>query len=402
MNKVTLENELRDRNVPYPPDATREQLRNLLRNLIGHNQRQNNPENNPNGIPVGNNEEDEDNMSQHSSHTNLINNNNQLLNDGSNQNGRQTPSANNFDNQQRDPRLLIPGNQLQENALSRANSRLSNNLEFVDPVAGEQNNQNRIQRPRGLNRQQVIDHLYQNRESRNPLDRDRPIHRNTPRPNDDNLDRVYNEFHNDDRPRESLAEKVRKWGVTYDGTRDLLDFLEHVEELSFTYEIPLDNLVSCLPMLLKGKAISWYRNNRKNWQFWDEFAHDIKQFFLPVNIDSQLEEDIRNRTQGQKETAHDFITASQTLIRRYGLMSRESEIERLYRNLRPEYRRYIRRHEIQNVSDLIRLTNEYELIVVAEKAYKPPPQSISGPTQSEQNHSKRQKENVASVESYIG
>lgn len=125
-----------------------------------------------------------------------------------------------------------------------------------------------------------------------------------------------------------------KWGISYDGTRDLLDFLEHVEELSFTYEIPLDSLISCLPMLLKGKAISWYRNNRRYWQYWDEFECDIKQFFLPVNIDRQLEEDIRNRTQGPKEPAHDFITALQTLIRRYGLMSRENEIERLYRNLR--------------------------------------------------------------------
>lgn len=153
-------------------------------------------------------------------------------------------------------------------------------------------------------------------------------------------------------------------------------------------------------MLLKGKAIMWYRYNRRHWQFWEDFENDLKQFFLPVNLDRQFEDDIRNRTQGARENAHDYITGLQTLIRRYGKMSFNSEIDRLYMNLRPEYRRYIRRHEIRNVSDLIRLTNEFELIICTEKSYKPPPQSLlTSDHKGDHVTGTKPKENVGSIQS---
>lgn len=151
-------------------------------------------------------------------------------------------------------------------------------------------------------------------------------------------------------------------------------------------------------MLLKGKAILWYRNNKRDWYFWEEFAYDIEQYCLPVNISRQLEEDIRNRTQEMKEYAHDYITALQTFIRRYGLMSKENQVERIYNNLRPDYRRYIRRHEVVTVADLIRMTNEYELILLAEKAYKPPPLSVLTDIEKDNKKAtKNTKENLDSV-----
>ncbi|CAG5093100.1 Protein of unknown function [Cotesia congregata] len=48
---------------------------------------------------------------------------------------------------------------------------------------------------------------------------------------------------------------VRKWGVTFNGERDVLDFLERIDELTESYGFQKDKLVHCIPMLLREKAI---------------------------------------------------------------------------------------------------------------------------------------------------
>lgn len=309
MPKAALENELSDRNIPFSAGATREQLRKILRNVLDqtlNNDSRQVTEENPTGGPSENRD-----SSEHDSQT-------------SHDEIEIAPSV----------RSIHDGNRNRRSS-SRESSRtidLRNRIPTNEnPANNTRGNENNASTTRGLTRNEV----------QKRIDNVRITRRGTPRCNTD-TERYRNRGLGDhydcpDRQRDTLAERVRKWGVSFDGTRDLLDFLEQVEELSFTYEVPLDNLISCLPILLKGKAIAWYRNNRRNWCFWEDFKYDIKQFFLPVNIDRQLEEDIRNRTQGPKECAHDFITALQTLIRRYGGMRHDNEVERLYRNLRPEY-----------------------------------------------------------------
>lgn len=59
---------------------------------------------------------------------------------------------------------------------------------------------------------------------------------------------------------------------------------------------------------MTGKALSWYRNNKANWQNWEEFTEQLESFYLPVDIRLRWEEEIRNRIQGLKEKARDYIT----------------------------------------------------------------------------------------------
>lgn len=385
MTIPALENALRIRNVPIPTKATRDTLRNLLRTTINSKETE---------------DDENDRTSQAGSHTVRMDNSRQQSRHASRTPSRQNSRAqsrlpspeNNIppsDNERNDPRTV------QQEVLRR------NNYHVIDPQ------QNHID-PR-LNYDREREERI--RLFRNGFVANQPqVSNRAPYIRDNSRPRSQNELHDFDRrsennedireiSRDSLAERVRKWGVSFDGKGDVLSFLERIEELSYTYEIPLDNLLTCLPMLLKGKAILWYRNNRKNWYCWENFELDIKEFFLPVNLNRQLEDDIRNRTQGPKENAHDYITALQTLIRRYGNMSLGSEIERLYINLRPEYRRYIRRNEIRSVTDLIRLTNEFELIVHTQKNYKPPPQSMLNVEHKTDSFERvKSKENVSAVD----
>ncbi|XP_074097695.1 uncharacterized protein LOC141526561 [Cotesia typhae] len=161
---------------------------------------------------------------------------------------------------------------------------------------------------------------------------------------------------------------VRKWGVVFKGERDVLDFLERLEELAESYGYEMDDLLPCIPILLREKALLWYRNNKRVWDSWEDFVLDLKAFYLPPGLELELEEQIRNRVQGPIESAAEYATRIQTLMRRHGQMSPSARLTRLYQNLRPEYRRYMKRTEFSSVPELLRLAGELEQLTVQEKA----------------------------------
>uniref|UniRef100_A0A1Y1MHC8 Retrotransposon gag domain-containing protein n=1 Tax=Photinus pyralis TaxID=7054 RepID=A0A1Y1MHC8_PHOPY len=63
-----------------------------------------------------------------------------------------------------------------------------------------------------------------------------------------------------------ICDKVRKWGVKFDGTQDSMAFLERIDELRECYGFTEADLLLALPELLKGKALLWYRNHKQTWR----------------------------------------------------------------------------------------------------------------------------------------
>ncbi|CAG5072756.1 Protein of unknown function [Cotesia congregata] len=101
-----------------------------------------------------------------------------------------------------------------------------------------------------------------------------------------------------------------------------------------------------------------------------EKAHDVNTVYRK-NRDIG---NISRRIQGPKESAKDYILNLQTLMRRHGKMSDMAKLERLYHNLRPEYKRYIKRAEFDSVSGLIKSCDDYDQLIKQEASYKPPKQ----------------------------
>uniref|UniRef100_A0A1Y1LV18 Retrotransposon gag domain-containing protein n=1 Tax=Photinus pyralis TaxID=7054 RepID=A0A1Y1LV18_PHOPY len=66
--------------------------------------------------------------------------------------------------------------------------------------------------------------------------------------------------------RTEICDKVRKWGVRFDGTGDPLAFLERIDELRECYGFRDSDLLHTLPEMLKGKALLWYRNHKDFWR----------------------------------------------------------------------------------------------------------------------------------------
>ncbi|KMQ87934.1 hypothetical protein RF55_12658 [Lasius niger] len=153
--------------------------------------------------------------------------------------------------------------------------------------------------------------------------------------------------------------QIRKWGCHFDG-RDPLAFLERIEELREGYGYSEDQLLRGLPELLKGDTLLWCRNNRDDWGTWEEFCRDFRLRYLPPNFQEQLEREIFERRQREGEKFANYTDAVTTLMRRAGGFARERRLERIYANMRAEYKLYIRRTDIRSLTELTTRAAEYE------------------------------------------
>ncbi|KAJ8910920.1 hypothetical protein NQ315_014254 [Exocentrus adspersus] len=160
----------------------------------------------------------------------------------------------------------------------------------------------------------------------------------------------------------TMCERVRKWNLRFNGKTDAVEFLEKLCEFQEHSGISTSALLPTLYEIFQGNALAWYRNNRGLWSCWEDFVTDFKQFYLPVDYESFLEEQIYHRRQQPGESGRDYLVALQTLLRRHGGFTPEKALYRLHGNLRPEYKEYIRLSDVQGTRDLVRRIEEFETI----------------------------------------
>lgn len=163
-------------------------------------------------------------------------------------------------------------------------------------------------------------------------------------------------------PITDIVSQVHRWNIHFNGKSDPATFLERLEEIYSSQNIDPDRLLPYLPELLLGEAALWFRNNRHNWRSWAEFKTDFRTFYYPVNYEVDLEAEISRRLQQDNETAASYITGLQTLIRRHGNIRPDQELNWLYRNLRPEFRQYIRRTDFDNIASFSKSVKEFEAL----------------------------------------
>lgn len=158
----------------------------------------------------------------------------------------------------------------------------------------------------------------------------------------------------------SLFEQVRRWRVQFDGKTDPVAFLERIEELLDSSGTTGQQLLTALPEVFQGQALAWYRNNRGSWESWEDFLRDFKEFFLPRDYEFFLEDKIANRKQKPKETGREYVLEMQTLLRQYGKTPMRAGLKRIYNNLLPQYRHYIRSSDFNSINELLVKIKEFE------------------------------------------
>ncbi|XP_033251874.1 uncharacterized protein LOC117191004 [Drosophila miranda] len=134
-----------------------------------------------------------------------------------------------------------------------------------------------------------------------------------------------------------LADKLRKWGFTFDGHADPLAFIERLEERVESYGGSPEQLPRAISGLLT----------------------EFLEFFLPPRYFQRLEDTIRSREQKPKESFRDYLIELRLMMQR-AQYTREQELERIYENLRPEYQMYTRRQDFRSLTELTQLVSAYE------------------------------------------
>ena len=163
-----------------------------------------------------------------------------------------------------------------------------------------------------------------------------------------------------------VMNQIRKWGCHFDG-KDPLAFLERIEELRSSYQFTETQLLLGLPELLRGDSLAWYRNQRDDWESWEDFSQAFRQRFLPSQYQERLRREIYERRQKPGESYAKYSDALVTLMRRAGGYSRREKLDLVYQKLSAKYRLYIRRAEVSSLGDLNEQAAEYEQLLEEER-----------------------------------
>lgn len=161
------------------------------------------------------------------------------------------------------------------------------------------------------------------------------------------------------------ADRMRRWGITFDGTSDPLRFIELLEERATSYRIDTKDMPQAIPELLLGSAEDWFRTSGLQGETWTVFRREFLYFFLPPRYFQRLEHEIRLRYQKSGEPYKVYMVDIRLMMR--AGYSEVQELERVYENLLPEYQLFVRRNDFRTLRELTALAINYEVTREREK-----------------------------------
>jgi len=132
-----------------------------------------------------------------------------------------------------------------------------------------------------------------------------------------------------------FAEKLRGWGVLFDGQSDPVHFIERIEEGATAYNVRTSDIPRAVIGLLSGRAEGCFRAYQMHTEPWETFRREFLEFFLPPRYYQSLEDAIRTRQQQVGELFKIYVVELRLMMQR-AKYSLDQELERIYENLMPE------------------------------------------------------------------
>ncbi|XP_077270206.1 uncharacterized protein LOC143901656 [Temnothorax americanus] len=169
---------------------------------------------------------------------------------------------------------------------------------------------------------------------------------------------------------------MRKWDLKFTGARgeDAETFLLRIEEGRELIPVADEDILRCLPFFLSGIALYWFRGKRERLTTWAAFKTAWRTRFGDPDFQFALRDEIMRRTQGEHETATDYLTCLNTLFDRLSPpWSEEEKVGYAHRHLRPRLQTQIPRDSVHDMDALERWAARAEASSRAAQNYRAPP-----------------------------
>lgn len=182
---------------------------------------------------------------------------------------------------------------------------------------------------------------------------------------------------------------INSLNLKFKGDTCVRTFLSRLEELRNARGISESRIYRGFPEVLEGPALSWFRSQRTKLTTYKEVTAALQEEFDIPDLDHQLLQEIRARTQAKSETIVFFVS---TVLGMYERLTKEvpeqEKLDTMMRNIRPEYSKDLALHDIESIEQLKSLCKRIELAQVKAKQFREPILSNKTNDSSSDNPSK--------------
>lgn len=207
----------------------------------------------------------------------------------------------------------------------------------------------------------------------------------------------------------SSALEKRKIFFTGKQGSDPHRFLDYLTECQTSMGITDIEIYNCLPVVLHGESLDWFRLNKSRFPNFQEFSKALISNFSVKNYQDKLMYEALARQQGRNESIATFVTNIRLIFNQMDPQLPQSrQIDIACNNLNPNYIQHIRRSHITTFENLVDEGKDIENNLEKIKNYKGPPnpslallKSAAWPKKSaERSHSNKkppEKEDIAAT-----
>ena len=161
-------------------------------------------------------------------------------------------------------------------------------------------------------------------------------------------------------PNIDIGRTVRQWKLQFSGAEDshIEEFIERVSECrTLAPYITDEDLLNAMKELTSGVARHWCRQERQNWQSWQDFCEDARRCYgVDKRFQRRLRKKAESRMQGRDEPGRDYIVFLRAILSKFDRQwTEERQLELLYDNMLPRLQFKIRQEEVTSVNKLIEL-----------------------------------------------
>ena len=131
---------------------------------------------------------------------------------------------------------------------------------------------------------------------------------------------------------------VRQLKLQFSGAegRDIEEFIERVSECrALAPYITDEHLLNAMTELTSGVARHWCRQERQNWESWQDFCVDARRSYgVDKRFQRRLRKEMESRTQGRDEPVRDYIVCLRAILSKFDRQwTEERQLELLYDNM---------------------------------------------------------------------